>query len=314
MRVLVTGGCGFIGANLVRYTADRSNTVRVLDDLSAGREENLNKFHNKDSYLNDIELIIGDIRDFDIASKSVKDMDAIVHLAAHSSVIESLENPRKSWDINVNGTLCLLEACRENGVDRFIFASSNAVIGEQSPPVDETMVPQPLSPYGASKLACEALCNCYYNSFGLKTVSLRFANCYGPLSSHTTGVIPKFMQWGKEGKQLTIYGDGNQTRDFVYVEDVCQAIYLALTAESSAFGEVFQIASGEETAINNLAEMVQEIIGSDLKITCKPERIGEIRRNYSNISKAKKLLGFNPQVELRQGLQRLWDSMKEVDQ
>ena len=312
MKVLITGGCGFVGANLIRYLIDKSYHIRVLDNLSSGNEENLRKSHNEDFHLNDIELVIGDIRDIDKVIQAIKGVDAVVHLAAYTSVVESLENPRENWDINVNGTLNLLEACRQNGVNSFIFASSNAVVGEQEPPIDEMMITRPLSPYGASKLACEALCLCYYNSFGLKTVSLRFANCYGPFSNHKTSVVNEFINRANEGKQLVVYGDGNQTRDFIYVEDVCQAIYLALTAKNFVFGEVFQIASGKETTINKLAELMQDVIGTNLQITYETERTGEIKRNYSNIAKAKKVLGFNPQVELRQGLQRLCDNMKKA--
>ena len=186
--VLVTGGCGFIGTNLVKYLADRGYRIKILDNLSAGKEENLRRLQSQDPRLSTVDLIIGDIRNRDEVSQAVKDVDAVVHLAAHTSVVESLENPKKDWDINVNGTLNLLEACRQNGVPRFILASSNAVVGEQSPPVDELKIPRPLSPYGASKLAGEALCSTYYHSFGLETVSLRFANWIEPADSGDNAV------------------------------------------------------------------------------------------------------------------------------
>ncbi len=305
MNVLVTGGCGFIGTNLVKYLADRNCQIRILDNLSTGKEENLRKLQSQDSRLSSLDLIIGDIRDQGKVSQVVKGMDAVVHLAAHTSVVESLEKPEESWGINVNGTLNVLEACRQNGVARFILASSNAAVGEQTPPIDEMKVPQPLSPYGASKLAGEALCSVYYHSFGLKTVSLRFANCYGPYSDHKTSVVARFMRWAKEGKPLIIYGDGNQTRDFVHVEDVCQAIYLALAAKDSVCGEVFQIADGVETSINELADILREVTKRNLQIIYEPERTGEIKRNYSDISKARRVLGFEPKVKLREGLHNL---------
>jgi UDP-glucose 4-epimerase len=332
MKVLITGGCGFIGVNLVKFLSEMGFTVRVVDNLSVGKNEYLKAL----SLPKPPQLIVEDIRNKEAMDEAVNGMDAVVHLAAHTSVVESLENPEEDWDINVNGTLNVLEACRRNGVEKFIFASSNAVVGEQEPPIDETVIPRPLSPYGASKLAGEALCSTYYHSFGLKTTSLRFANCYGPFSDHKSSVISRFIDWAKEGKPLIIYGDGNQTRDFVHANDVCQAIYLALTgiaptqvaqqseiAQGSlpltdSYGEVFQIASGVETSINELARLMADIVrdsapssgGSQLKVIHEPERVGEIRKNYSNIAKARKVLGFKPKVELHQGLQRLWASMQ----
>jgi len=303
MKVLITGGCGFIGVNLVKFLCKRDFTVRVVDNLSVGKNEYLKAL----SLPKAPQLIIEDIRNKEAMDEAVEGMDAVVHLAAHTSVVESLETPQKDWDINVNGTLNLLEACRQNGVDRFIFASSNAVVGEQDPPIDETKAPRPVSPYGASKLAGEALCSSYYRSFGLGTVSLRFANCYGPYSDHKTSVVSRFMKSANEGKALTIYGDGNQTRDFVHVEDVCRAICLALTAQDdSAFGGVFQVASGKETAINRLVEIIRAVTNIDFQIDYKPERAGEIRRNYSDISKAERELGFEPKIKLGDGLHDLW--------
>ncbi len=306
--ILITGGCGFIGTNLVKYLADRGNQIRILDNLSIGKAENLKQLQSQDSRLSTVDLIIGDIRDQGEVSQAVKGMDAVVHLAAHTSVVESLEKPKEDWEVNVNGTLNLLEACRQNGVAKFIFASSNAVVGEQTPPIDEMKVPRPLSPYGASKLAGEALCSSYYHSFGLKTVPLRFANCYGPYSDHKTSVVSRFIKWAKEEQSLIIYGDGNQTRDFVHVDDVCQAIYLSLVAEDSVFGEVFQIASGTESSINELTELMKEVTGNKIQVIHQAEREGEIRRNYSDITKARRVLGFEPRVKLKEGLKELWQS------
>lgn len=305
MKVLITGGCGFIGTNLVKFLSEKGFTVTILDNLSVGRKDYIETL----SLPNPPQVVIGDIRNKKAMNQAVSGIEAVVHLAAHTSVVESLENPREDWDINVNGTLNLLEACRQNGVGRFIFASSNAVVGEQEPPIDETKVPQPLSPYGASKLAGEALCSSYYHSFGLRTISLRFANCYGPYSDHKTSVVSKFLRCAKEGRPLVIYGDGNQTRDFVHVEDVCHAICLALTAQDdSVFGGVFQVASGKETAINRLVEIIKAVTDSDFQIDYKPERAGEIKRNYSDISKAKRELGFEPKTKLEKGLPQVWQA------
>lgn len=313
--ILITGGCGFIGTNLVKYLANKGYQIRILDDLSAGKEENLRELQSQDSRLTTITLIVDDIRNRDVVSQTVKGADAVVHLAAHASVADSLENPEETWDINVSGTLNLLEACRQNGVEKFIFASSSAMLGEQVLPVDETKVPKPLSPYGASKLAGEALCSAYCHSFGLKTISLRFGNCYGPYSEHKSSVIAGFVKRAKEGEPLIIYGDGNQTRDFVHIDDVCQAIYLSLTIPDSglstpgSYGEAFQIASGGETTINELVEVIKEVTGRNLPIIHKPERQGDIKRNYANISKARAMLGFEPKVELKEGLKKLWSYM-----
>jgi len=307
--LLITGGCGFIGTNLVKYLADRGYQIRVLDNLSTGKEENLRKFRRQDRGPSAVDLRVGDIRDRGEVSKAVKGTDAVVHLAAHTSVTDSLENPREDWEVNVNGTFNLLEACRQNGVTKFVFASSNAVVGEQAPPIDELKIPKPLSPYGASKLAGEALCSAYHHSFGLKTISLRFANCYGPYADDKTSVIPRFIKWAKEEKPLIIYGDGNQTRDFVHVNDVCQAIYLALTAAQPStmelYGSVFQIGTGTEVSINELAELIKEMAGNKIQISYEPERKGEIKRNYSDITKARTVLNFEPKVKLREGLHDL---------
>jgi len=269
--------------------------------------------------------MVGDIRDSEVVEKAVDGIDAVVHLAAHTGVIDSLKNPKENWDTNVNGTINLLEACRCRGISKFILASSNAVVGDQTPPIDELKLPQPLSPYGASKLAGEALCSAYYYSFGLNTICLRFANCYGPYSEHKTGVIPMYMNWANKGESLIIYGDGNQTRDFIHVHDICQAIRLALITSDSGLqtGEsnVFQIASGTETSINQLAELIKEIyagsritsLNSQISISYKPKRKGEIERNYSDITKAKKILGFKPEFKLRDGLKQLFKLFEESD-
>ena len=330
--ILVTGGCGFIGTNLVKYLSNKGYRVRILDNLSTPSRKFLNQespvtsplpSQAVDSELSSTDLVVGDIRDYQAVKKVTEGVGAVVHLAAHTSVVESVEKPKEDWDINVNGTLNLLEACRCNGVDRLIFASSNAVVGEQDPPIDETKIPRPLSPYGASKLAGEALCSTYYHSFGLKTVSLRFSNCYGPFSDHKSGVISRFMKGARKGEPLVIYGDGDQTRDFVHVDDICQAIHLSLiiaqppklsqqtqptlsTQETPLWGEVFQIASGVETSISQLAELMKAMTDFQLSIIYKPKRKGEIERNYSDITKAKMLLGFEPKIKLREGLEDLW--------
>ncbi len=305
MKVLITGGCGFVGTNLAWYLINRECEVRILDNLSTPFPAWV--ANQSDKKLPKVEMIKGDVRDRQAVETAVESMDAVVHLAALTSVIESVENPSQSWDINVGGMFNLLEVCREKRVERFVFASSNAVTGEQVPPIDEKKIPQPLSPYGASKLTGEALCSAYWQSFGIKTFSLRFANLYGPFAEHKTSVIALFMQWIKKGKPLVIYGNGEQTRDFVHVDDVSQAVYLALKS-AGPFGETFQIAKGEETSINEMVGILKEIAGSEVKVIYKPDRVGEIMRNFSDISKAQNVLSYKPEIELREGLEGLWNS------
>lgn len=312
MKVLITGGCGFIGVNLVKFLTEKDYVIRVLDNLSVGKKEYLDNMRLSRFP----ELLIGDITNKQTVAEAVTSMDAVVHLAAYTNVAASLEDPEEVWNINVNGTLNLLEACRQNNLAKFIFASSNAVLGEQALPVDESKIPQPLSLYGASKLAGEALCSAYYHSFGLRTISLRIANGYGPYSDHKASVTTRFIKWAKEGNPLIIYGDGNQTRDFTHVADICQAIYLSLGALNSevpvhnSLGGVFQIASGEETTVNHLAHQVKELSGKELEIIYQPEQKGEIRRNRVDITKAREFLGLKPKIKLREGLYELWEWSK----
>jgi UDP-glucose 4-epimerase len=306
--VLITGGCGFIGTNLVRFLFYKGYTLKILDNLSTSKKKNLLDT-GWQQYPNNI--LIGDIRDQDTVNEATTDIDAVVHLAANPGITESIENPQEVWEINVTGTLNMLEACRINGVKAFIFASSNAVLGKHHPPANESKVPKPLSPYGAAKLAGEALCSAYYYTFGLNTASLRFANCYGPVSQHKSSVVAKFIKRIKQHKPLTIYGNGEQTRDFIHVDDICQAISLCLSTDSKLEGQVFQIASGRETSINKLISILKEITGHDTPIINEPKRKGDIQKNYSDITKARKKLGFEPNIELKSGLNELWKWYKD---
>lgn len=295
--ILITGGCGFIGSNLVTRLLEEDYQVRILDNLSVGKKENIPA---------DVDLIVGDIRYNSSVSKAFTEVDVVIHLAAHTSVIESVEQPELDFDINVNGTLNVLQQASANNVAKFIFASSNAAVGEQKPPIAETAIPAPLSPYGASKLACEGLCSAFFGSYGLQTVSLRFTNVYGPRSSHKESVVAKFFRKAANDQHITIYGDGNQTRDFIYVDDICQAIMLAV--ENNSATGVFQIGNGSETKIIDLAKKVREIACSKSDIVFERPRKGEILRNYSCIEKARQILGFNPQMGLDKGLARTYDS------
>jgi len=256
-------------------------------------------------------LIVDDIRDADLALRVCEGVDAVVHLAANTGVMPSIENPRADCLTNVIGTFNYLEACRQNGVEKFIIASSGAPLGEQSPPIHEEMVPRPISPYGASKLCGEAYCSVYFWSFGVETVALRFGNVYGPYSIHKGSVVAKFIKHILAGEQLPIYGDGTQTRDFIYVDDVVDAIILALETPAIG-GEVFQIATHREHTVVEVAEVLNRLAKKHLgrcgEVVFEQERRGEVKRNYSDVSKAKRVLGFNPHFSLEEGMETtfLW--------
>jgi UDP-glucose 4-epimerase len=311
MKLLVTGGCGFIGANLCEYLLDQGGySLRVLDNLSTGRRGYLAQIYEHTGL--GVEFIEGDIRDRGVVDQVTVGVDAVVHLAAKPSVVESLDHPQEVFQVNVMGTLNLLEACRQQGVSRFVLASSNAVLGEQSPPTHEQMVPLPVSPYGASKLACEGLCSAYHGSFGIEAVALRLSNVYGPYCDHKTGVIPAFIRRARQGQPLVIYGDGTQTRDFIHVNDVARAIELALTYKAGAENPqlAFQIGKGEPTEIREVAQRISKLAkedrGQSVELDFRDARPGEIVLNYSNPNRARECLGFTAEVSLNEGLAGLW--------
>jgi UDP-glucose 4-epimerase len=295
---LITGGCGFIGVNLIPRLIDQGARIRVLDNLSLGRREDVEPLG--------VELQVGDIRDPAAVAKACESVDAVVHLAAHTRVVESLSDPQLNFEINAIGTLNVLQACRAAGIPKMIFASTGgAILGEQKPPVHENMVPRPISPYGASKLVGEAYCSAYAGAYGLKTVALRFSNVYGPYSYHKGSVVAQFFRNLLRGERIVIYGDGEQTRDFLYVADLVEAILLADKIEPA--GEVFQIASGRETSVRSLVDAMKAMLDDrkfDLRF--EPARPGEILRNYASIEKARRVLGFDPKTQLNDGLRKTW--------
>jgi len=324
-HILITGGCGFIGSNLIRNLLEKKKYqyISVLDNLSGGNREDLaeicpfsegNKplpLSQKDSRQLDrdnacrVRLIVGDIRDSRICAEACRMVDDVVHLAASTGVPNSVEDPRFDMNSNVLGTFNMLEAARLNKVDRFIFASSSAPLGECPPPVHEEVAPHPVSPYGASKLAGEAYCSAYARTFQLGTVALRFGNVYGPGSKKKTSVVARFIRQALNGETLEIYGDGSQTRDFIFVDDIVQAIEKAL-ANRTICGEIFQIATSRETTVSEIAELVKSLVREDTgyEVTIKhaAARPGDIQRNFSDTSKAEKMLGYQPDYELGKGL------------
>jgi len=297
--VLITGGAGFIGRNLIRLLSSHGYDISVLDDFSTGSREALEPF--------DVKVIEGDVRSEADAAKAVRDCGMVVHLAAHTNVINSIEDPVHDARLNVMGTLNMLDALRKKGGNtRFVLASSGAPIGDQPPPAREDIAPRPLSPHGASKLAGEGYCSAFHGSYGIKTAALRFSNCYGPGSMHKTSVVAKFIRELIDGKDLTIYGDGSQTRDFIFVDDICNAVRLAIESPDPG-GRVFQIATGEEVSVGTLAQKIIAISGRDAKVNYEGFRKGEIIRNYSDISLAREVLGYEPEYKLDHGLKITWD-------
>ncbi len=292
-RALVTGGCGFIGVNLGRKLVARGWDVVAYDSFVSGVPA--------DAAAAGMEVVEGDVRDSAALAKAAAGADYVVHLAAHTSVIESIEEPAHDIDVNVAGTLNALVAARDGGASSFVFASSNAPLGDIEPPVREDRLPAPASPYGAAKLAGEALCSAFSSSYGLPTTVLRFSNVYGPYSYHKGSVVALFMRKLIDGDQLVNYGDGEQTRDFVYVADLVDGIVAAL--ESGLAGETFHLGSGTETSVNDLtAKMIDLFPDTQSSVGHQPARAGEILRSFSDISKAQKQLGFAPQVGLDAGL------------
>jgi UDP-glucose 4-epimerase len=320
MRWLVTGGCGFIGRNFIRLVLARTNdAVRVIDDGSVGTRAELEQIGPVVALDADtlqatagvaasrIELVTGDVRDGALARRVVVGADAVVHLAANTGVGPSVADPMRDCTINVLGTLNYLEACRHGGVGRFVFASSGAPVGDCEPPIHEELAPHPVSPYGASKLAGEAYCSAYKRSFGIDTVALRFGNCYGPLSSHKGSVVAKFIREALAGQAWEIYGDGAQTRDFIYVDDIAEAIYRAAITPGIG-GEIFQIATNTETTVAELAESLRAALERNgvptHGIRHAGARIGDVKRNYSDTRKAQARLGWKARMSLTDGLDR----------
>jgi len=307
MNFLVTGGCGFIGRNLIaRLTSAHDHRVRVVDNFSVGRPDDLMSILGEGAKR--VEVVEADIADSELARQAAVGVDVIVHLAANTGVAPSVANPRADCLTNVIGTLNYLEASREAGVRRFVFASSGAPVGDCVPPIHEELPAHPVSPYGASKLAGEAYCSAYKRSFGIDTVALRFGNCYGLYSSHKSSVVAKFVREALEGKSWEIHGDGSQTRDFIHADDVVEAIIRAATVPGVG-GEVFQIATSRETTVRELADKLDGILRrfgvAARELQHGDPRVGDVRRNYSDTSKARDRLDWTAKVSLDEGLQRV---------
>lgn len=304
-QVLITGGCGFVGVNLVSYLLDHTNWhIKVLDNLSVCNQENLKAV----SQGNEARVTFhrGDIRNLSDLLEASQNIHTIYHLAAESGIPPSINDPLGNRELNIDGTLNVLEAARRNNVNKVIFASSAAPLGEQRPPLHEKMVAQPISPYGATKLAGEAYCSAYSGSFDLDTVVLRFSNIYGPWSAHKTSAVHQFIKLMSAGEPVTIHGDGLQTRDLIHIEDICQGLLLATTTNLADKFSLFQLGTEKETSIAELfAELKRQLESRGLSVQPpihNNDRAGDVKRNYTNTQKAQKNLEFSPKINLTDGL------------
>jgi len=302
-KFLVTGGAGSVGSNIVERLVKEGHKVRVLDNFSTGRRENIAH------HLDKIELIEGDIRDLDTCRKAVEGVDFVLHQAALPSVQRSIEDPLTTFQVNALGTLNILIASKEAGIERLVYASSSSVYGENPNLQKEDLLPLPLSPYAVSKLAGENLCRAFHKCYGLSVVALRYFNVFGPRQdprSPYSAVIPRFLNALLKGRSPIIYGDGEQTRDFTYVENVVEANILACFKEGID-GEVFNIACGKGTSINELFYILTKLTGKVTRPIYEPYRPGDVRHSIADISKAEKLLGYFPRISLEEGLKLLVD-------
>lgn len=300
---LVTGGAGFIGSHIVERLVREGHKVRVIDNLSTGNKENIEPF------LEEIEFIEGDIRDLELVREAMEGVDYVLHQAAVPSVPRSVKDPLTTNSANVEGTLNILIAARDTGVKRVVYASSSSAYGDAPIlPKHEEMKPEPRSPYAVSKLAGELYCQAFYHVYGLETVVLRYFNVFGPRQdpeSQYAAVVPKFITALLRGEPTTIFGDGEQSRDFTYIENVVEANLLAAKAPDVA-GEVFNIACGERITVNELTRLLAEIAGAnpELKPEYAPRRPGDVRHSLADISKAGRLLGYEGKVSASEGLRQ----------
>jgi UDP-glucose 4-epimerase len=296
---LITGGAGFIGSNIAHELVRRGEKVRIVDNFITGKEENI------DDIINDIELIAADIRDLRSMRRAMKGVDFVLHHAALPSVARSVSDPIDSNEVNVNGTLNLLVAARDEGVKRFVFAASSSAYGDTPVlPKREDMSPDPLSPYAISKLIGERYCRVFHNIYNLETVSLRYFNVFGPRqdpASEYSAVIPKFITAMLNSEPLTVYGDGEQSRDFTYVQNVINANILACKATGTS-GEVINIACGGQISLNQLISNIGQSIGVKPRCIYAERRVGDVMHSCADISKAKSLLRYEPKVDFDQGL------------
>ena len=308
-RYLVTGGAGFIGSHLVEALLRRGDEVVVLDDMSTGRRENLEAaFSGRAAGAPEPRVIEGDIRERSVVSRAIDGVTHVLHQAALPSVQRSVEDPVASHAVNATATLGLLMAARDSGVRRFVYASSSSAYGDtpQLPKV-ETMATQPLSPYAISKLAGEQYCRVAHAIYGLETVSLRYFNVFGPRqdpNSQYAAVVPNFVTAALQGKPPVIYGDGRQSRDFTYIDNVVQANLKACDAPATAAGGAYNVACGSSVTLLDLIRVLEEIVGTAIRPEHQAPRKGDVRDSLAAIDAARKHLGYRPEIDLQEGLRR----------
>lgn len=316
MNYLITGGCGFIGKSLIEnISKNKRNKIRIIDNQSVGKIsdiENYKKFfHIKadecSSSKSKYQIITEDIRNIKVCMSACKGIDIVIHLAANTKIIKSLKNPIYDFNVNLKGTLNLLEASNLNRVKRFVYASSAAIGGNIKPPINEKIIPKPISPYGASKLGGEAYCSTFFETYDLETVILRFGNVYGPGSLKKTSVVAKFIKNILANKDIYIFGDGRQTRDYIYIDDIVNAIKKAANKPNIG-GEVFQIATSRETSVQELKDVILKKIKkyskNNIKVFYSNSIKGEIKRNYSDTRKAKNILNWEAKTFLDAGIEK----------
>ena len=309
-KIVVTGGAGFIGSNIV-YNIYQNNEVTVIDDLSTGNLENIVDLIENES----IRLIKGSVTDLKLLHDSFSDVDYVLHQAAIPSVPRSIKNPITTNKANIDGTLNVLVAARDCSVEKVIFASSSSVYGDTPTlPKVETMCPSPLSPYAITKLCGEQYCKIFHEVYGLRTTSLRYFNVYGPRQnpmSEYAAVIPKFIFSTTKGRPIEIYGDGEQTRDFTFIEDVINANLLSCISKKSD-GKALNIAGGKRISINDLANKIMKMVGREVQVVYKERREGDVKDSLADISLARDFIDYTPKYSLDEGLKETIHYFKEI--
>ena len=305
-RVLVTGGAGFIGSNLVHALLERGDTVRVLDNFATGNRANLAELED------DVEVIEGELRSYERVHNAVRGVELVFHQGALPSVPRSVQDPLTTSAVTIEGTLNVLLAARDESVRRVVFASSSSVYGNGGAlPRDETQQPDPISPYAVAKLAAERYCVSFHRVYGLETVALRYFNVFGPRQdpmSQYAAVVPRFLAAINEGRPVTIHGDGSQSRDFTYVSNVVEANVLAADA-AEAGGTVLNVATGRQASVSELADAIGEALGRPVEKEFLPTRTGDVRDSWADISAAGSVLGYEPSVGLDEGLRLTADAL-----
>jgi UDP-glucose 4-epimerase len=310
MKALVTGGGGFIGSNVVRALLARGDDVRVLDNFATGSRANLAGLEQ------DVELVEGDLRSYERVHAAVREVEVVFHQGALPSVPRSVQDPLTTTAVNVEGTLNVLLAARDEGVRRIVNASSSSVYGNTGElPRIESQAPDPISPYAVAKLAAERFCTSFSRVYAMEIVSLRYFNVFGPRQDPTSqyaAVVPRFIRAISTGEAVTIYGDGEQSRDFTFVDNVVAANLLAADANGFA-GEILNVATGDSVTVNALADAIGALLGKDVGKSYEPPREADVRASWADIGEAQRLLGYRPQVDFADGLRRTADYLLGKD-